>query len=292
MSVHRTFAAVCAFGALALALLPSSAAVGQALVQASPSVTQVPPNTTIVPRAGGEEAKQPPGAGRASQVTLTALLTEDGQGIEQGLVWRVYKQAGLEKKIGGARMGARSYYYWFKRRGLASRSNPKPGELVIWRKGKHIGIYVGNGYAVSALNTKYDVRKHKVNWLSGFTAYLHVKLDGTVANSDDGTSTTSDYLFKATPNVNNLVVRDGAGTGHDRVAIIKDGAILAEGPPGELGVGAARYRVTYRGGEYVTDDPTTLLHELTADALARGERLEDLSVTRPSLEDVYLELTE
>jgi ABC-2 type transport system ATP-binding protein len=78
----------------------------------------------------------------------------------------------------------------------------------------------------------------------------------------------------------------------DRVAIIKDGAILAEGPPGELGVGAARYRVAYRGGAHVTDDPTTLLHELTAAALARGERLEDLSVTRPSLEDVYLELTE
>ena len=39
---------------------------------------------------------------------------------------------------------------------------------------------------------------------------------------------------------------------------------------------AARYRVTYRGGEHVTDDPTALLHELTAAALARGERLEDL----------------
>ena len=49
---------------------------------------------------------------------------------------------------------------------------------------------------------------------------------------------------------------------------------------------------TYRGGEHVTDDPTALLHELTAAALARGERLEELSVTRPSLEDVYLELTE
>ena len=77
----------------------------------------------------------------------------------------------------------------------------------------------------------------------------------------------------------------------DRVAIIKDGAILAEGPPGELVTGRPRYRVSYRGGEHVTDDPTTLLHELTAAALARGERLEDLSVTRPSLEDVYLELT-
>jgi ABC-2 type transport system ATP-binding protein len=78
----------------------------------------------------------------------------------------------------------------------------------------------------------------------------------------------------------------------DRVAIIKDGAILAEGPPGELASGVTRYRVTYRGGEHITDDPTALLHELTAAALARGERLEDLSVSRPSLEDVYLELTE
>jgi len=82
----------------------------------------------------------------------------------------------------------------------------------------------------------------------------------------------------------------------DRVAIIKDGAILAQGPPGELGEGAARHRVTWRDseGEYherITDDPTALLHELTGEALARGERLEDLAVSRPSLEDVYLELT-
>jgi ABC-2 type transport system ATP-binding protein len=82
----------------------------------------------------------------------------------------------------------------------------------------------------------------------------------------------------------------------DRVAIVKDGAILAEGPPGELGAGARRYRVSWRdatGVERVreTADPTSLLHELTGEALARGEELADLAVTRPSLEDVYLELT-
>jgi len=33
------------------------------------------------------------------------------------------------------------------------------------------------------------------------------------------------------------------------------------------------------------------LHELTGAALERGEPLRSLSVTRPSLEDVYLELT-
>ncbi len=82
----------------------------------------------------------------------------------------------------------------------------------------------------------------------------------------------------------------------DRVAIIKDGLILAEGPPSSLGAGAERSFVSWRsadGREHSreTDDPTTLLHELTGEALARGERLEGLSVTRPSLEEIYLELT-
>jgi ABC-2 type transport system ATP-binding protein len=89
---------------------------------------------------------------------------------------------------------------------------------------------------------------------------------------------------------------DEAQTLADRVAIIKDGRILAIGPPGELGTGASRYRVAFRDDagtliEHDTDDPTALLAELTSAALARGERLNDLSVARPTLEDVYLELT-
>jgi ABC-2 type transport system ATP-binding protein len=83
----------------------------------------------------------------------------------------------------------------------------------------------------------------------------------------------------------------------DRVAIIKEGGIVAEGPPAELGASSSRYRVVWRSPETgeletrETDDPTALLHQLTSAALARGSALRDLSVTRPSLEDVYLELT-
>src|SRR6478609_6622311 len=83
----------------------------------------------------------------------------------------------------------------------------------------------------------------------------------------------------------------------DRVAIIKDGRILAIGTPAELGVGTAqRVRVTWRGEdgelhEREVDDPTQLVHDLTADALARGGSVRELTVVRPSLEDVYLELT-
>ncbi len=82
----------------------------------------------------------------------------------------------------------------------------------------------------------------------------------------------------------------------DRVAIIKDGVIVAEGPPAELGRGQSSYRVAYSENgsrvELETHDPTALLNELTGAALARGERLEGLTVTRPSLEEVYLELTD
>jgi ABC-2 type transport system ATP-binding protein len=81
----------------------------------------------------------------------------------------------------------------------------------------------------------------------------------------------------------------------DRVAIVKDGVIVAEGPPASLSSQRPTYRVTWiehgRQREVETEDPTELLHRLTSEALGRGERLEGLSVARPSLEDVYLELT-
>jgi ABC-2 type transport system ATP-binding protein len=83
----------------------------------------------------------------------------------------------------------------------------------------------------------------------------------------------------------------------DHVAIIKDGRIQAVGTPSELGVGAStRVRVSWRDEtgarvEREVEDPTELVHELTTTALAAGRTVQDLSVSRPSLEDIYLELT-
>jgi ABC-2 type transport system ATP-binding protein len=81
----------------------------------------------------------------------------------------------------------------------------------------------------------------------------------------------------------------------DRVAVLRDGAIIREGTPSELTGGTVETEIRYRrdGEEVVerTHDATRRLHELTAEALARGEELEALEVRRPTLEDVYLELT-
>ncbi|HVV58176.1 MAG TPA: ABC transporter ATP-binding protein [Gaiellaceae bacterium] len=81
----------------------------------------------------------------------------------------------------------------------------------------------------------------------------------------------------------------------DRVAVLRDGAIVREGTPAELTGGAAETEIRYRrdGDEIVerTLDPTRRLHELTADAIGRGEELQGLEVRRPTLEEVYLEIT-
>jgi ABC-2 type transport system ATP-binding protein len=82
----------------------------------------------------------------------------------------------------------------------------------------------------------------------------------------------------------------------DRVTIIAAGQIVAQGTPEDLGerdVGETtiRYRVDGREVSLQTATPVQTLHELTGTALAKGEELEGLEVTRPSLEDVYLELT-
>ena len=47
-----------------------------------------------------------------------------------------------------------------------------------------------------------------------------------------------------------------------------------------------------RAVEFCLPDATVFLHDLTGWAVARGERLEHLTVLRPSLEDVYLALTD
>jgi ABC-2 type transport system ATP-binding protein len=105
---------------------------------------------------------------------------------------------------------------------------------------------------------------------------------------------------------------DEAQTLANRVAIIVNGRIVAEGPPDRLGgdqttattiefglpdgpglptglAGLAapdegRYRLS-------TNEPMRVLHELTGWALENETELEGLVVSRPSLEDVYLQLT-
>jgi ABC-2 type transport system ATP-binding protein len=82
----------------------------------------------------------------------------------------------------------------------------------------------------------------------------------------------------------------------DRVAVLREGRIVTIGAPAALTGGSLEAEIRFRrNGEQVvlrTAEPTRVLHELTAEALAAGEELEALEVRRPTLEDVYLSLVE
>ncbi len=98
----------------------------------------------------------------------------------------------------------------------------------------------------------------------------------------------------------------------DEIAIIAQGEIVAQGTPRQLvnrSAARARIRFTLPEGvvvgelpvtpsnvydrmvEMEVEAPTSSLHQLTSWAMERSVELDQLSVDRPSLEDVYLELT-
>ena len=80
----------------------------------------------------------------------------------------------------------------------------------------------------------------------------------------------------------------------DRVAVLRGGEIVREGAPAELTGGSLETEIRFRrNGEVVverTTEPTARLLELINEA--GGAELEGLEVRRPTLEDVYLELTQ
>jgi len=98
----------------------------------------------------------------------------------------------------------------------------------------------------------------------------------------------------------------------DRVVIISAGEIVAQGTPDTLagrqsGTTTVRFQIespanlpeSVRGSATIDDgavtiasaDPTRTLYELTSWAVEKGVKLDGLEVTRPTLEDVYLEIT-
>jgi len=78
----------------------------------------------------------------------------------------------------------------------------------------------------------------------------------------------------------------------DRVGVINNGQIIEISTPTELGGrSTAQALVTWRDGNAMkseaTDNPTSLVKKLTAQF---GGEIPELTVTRPSLEDIYLKM--
>jgi hypothetical protein len=115
-----------------------------------------------------------------------------------GLVIYAFKAAGDGAAIGnGSYRSARSMYDWFRSRGRASRTNPKIGDLVVWGSGSHIGIYIGNGKAISTLTSGVSI--HGVFAVTAsFTAYLHTGMSTKLIGTTTYATTTGTTRYTTT----------------------------------------------------------------------------------------------
>ena len=137
-----------------------------------PGQTQdLPPNTTVVPRTRTD----PKGAGGIGEVSLVAMLTEDGQGIEQGVVWRVYRDiAGPDGKARlvatnreaapTLRLEAGDYFVnvalgraHLTRKITVVGERSTPERFVLNAGGLRLIAVLGNGVALNEKAVSYDV---------------------------------------------------------------------------------------------------------------------------------------
>ena len=107
-----------------------------------------------------------------------------------GLIFRVFADAGELPRVGGLRMRAAGYMRWFVSRGLFTKkeANARRGDLVVWNNGAHIGIYLGDGKALSALVNPWGISVHRIDSIKmKLTHFLQVNWSrGDGSGDSDG----------------------------------------------------------------------------------------------------------
>jgi len=99
-----------------------------------------------------------------------------------GLVYRVFADCAALELIGAqGEQDVRSYYDWFSARKQADTQSPKLGDLIVYGPDfAHIGIYTGNGQAISTLtegvqeHSAVKLRNGPGGQIMPVQAYLHL----------------------------------------------------------------------------------------------------------------------
>jgi cell wall-associated NlpC family hydrolase len=95
-----------------------------------------------------------------------------------GLVVYSFRRAGVLGQIGSGRYRGGSAMFRWARAHHLTRATGHRGDVVVWGNGAHVGIYLGNGKAISTLTS--GVRVHGLRVLSArFTTFISTGLSGT-----------------------------------------------------------------------------------------------------------------
>lgn len=89
-----------------------------------------------------------------------------------GLVYRVFEDAGLLRKIDGLE-SASALYTHFRALNMTSTHSPQPGDLVIFGSGSHVGIYIGSGKVIHAMTSGVAITTVSAVYPK-FTTHVHL----------------------------------------------------------------------------------------------------------------------
>jgi len=90
-----------------------------------------------------------------------------------GLVRYAYRKAGMSAHLGGGN-SSMAMLMWGRIHHLTSRVHPQIGDVAVYGNGRHVGIYIGGGRIISALNPRQGVKITGLYALTGrFTTFIH-----------------------------------------------------------------------------------------------------------------------
>lgn len=115
-----------------------------------------------------------------------------------GLVYYAFRTTGNLAAIGGGYKNATALYTYFRARGRASTTGGRPGDLVVFGGGAHIGIYMGSGRVISTLLSGVRIASLWAIY-PRFTAFLHTGLSGYAPTVAIRTSSTTRTTRKPAP---------------------------------------------------------------------------------------------
>ncbi len=201
---------------------------------------------------------------------------------------------------------------WRNRIGIVLQSSSDAGDLTVIETIKHFSCYYSNPRNVDEVIHAVGLKEKEGALIRNLSGGQRRRLDvalGIIGNPellflDEPTTGFDPEARRAFWALIQQLRTDGTSillTTHyldeaealaDRVAVINNGVIIEVSTPGELGGRAtSQATVQWRDGDSIksekTDNPTALVSSLSS--AFKGE-VPELIVTRPSLEDIYLEM--
>ncbi len=144
-----------------------------------------------------------------------------------GLVAYAYRRAGVASRIGGGHSGY-GLLAWARAHHRFSRTNPQVGDVVIYGGGAHVGIYIGHGEVISALNPSQGIRITGLHALrNSVTGYVHTQLGKATAQPIRAAAAVQTKTVARTVLTRYFVnLRAGASTATRVLATVRPGVRL------------------------------------------------------------------